>query len=405
MACGGGGDRVRRCKDGDFTRTALGIRAMTVYGSPARDVEMKERIAAGGGMAARGEASQRPKIAVFACWASAGVTPSGASSSDRPATSSRSSAPTEGGDSATRWRAMPTRPARRCMPCSRAERSTASSDAVKRGTNYLLSTQRADGSWYVRSRSPKFQPYFEGGFAYGPDQWISSMATGWATTALASGMKADTTAALAPALIATPTWASRIARRRRPRATGACARGRSSSAARMCGWSASASHRLRPAIFTSAAPARRCSIGSTRGGTAGCSCFASKTPTLSVRPTEMVEGILDGMRWLGLDWDEGPRIGGQYGPYFQSERLERYRATAEQLVAGGHAYYCYCTPDEIKAKREAAEKDDRRVALRSHLLRSDARMKLPRVNASIARARFGSRRRIGRCASTISCTA
>ena len=72
---------------------------------------------------------------------------------------------------------------------------------------------------------------------------------------------------------------------------------------------------------------------------------------------EMVEGILDGMRWLGLDWDEGPRIGGQYGPYFQSERLERYRATAEQLVAGGHAYYCYCTPDEIKAKREAAEKD------------------------------------------------
>jgi glutamyl-tRNA synthetase len=71
---------------------------------------------------------------------------------------------------------------------------------------------------------------------------------------------------------------------------------------------------------------------------------------------EMVEGILDGMRWLGLDWDEGPRIGGQYGPYFQSERLERYRAAAEQLVAGGHAYYCYCTPEDIKAKREAAEK-------------------------------------------------
>jgi glutamyl-tRNA synthetase len=70
---------------------------------------------------------------------------------------------------------------------------------------------------------------------------------------------------------------------------------------------------------------------------------------------EMVEGILDGLRWLGLDWDEGPRIGGQYGPYFQSERLERYRATAQQLVTGGHAYYCYCTPDEIKAKRAAAE--------------------------------------------------
>ena len=71
---------------------------------------------------------------------------------------------------------------------------------------------------------------------------------------------------------------------------------------------------------------------------------------------EMVEGILDGLRWLGLDWDEGPHIGGQYGPYFQSQRLGRYRARAEQLVAGGHAYYCYCTPEELKAKREAAER-------------------------------------------------
>ncbi len=71
---------------------------------------------------------------------------------------------------------------------------------------------------------------------------------------------------------------------------------------------------------------------------------------------EMVAGILDGMRWLGLDWDEGPEVGGAHGPYFQSERLGRYRAAAERLVASGHAYYCYCNPDEIKAKREAAER-------------------------------------------------
>src|SRR5262245_30912658 len=70
---------------------------------------------------------------------------------------------------------------------------------------------------------------------------------------------------------------------------------------------------------------------------------------------EMVEGILDGMRWLGLDWDEGPHIGGDFGPYFQSQRFDRHREMAERLVAEGHAYYCYCTPDEIKAKREAAE--------------------------------------------------
>lgn len=70
---------------------------------------------------------------------------------------------------------------------------------------------------------------------------------------------------------------------------------------------------------------------------------------------EMVEGILDGLRWLGLDWNEGPHIGGMHGPYFQSQRVDRYRAVAEQLVAGGHAYYCYCTPEDIKAKRDAAE--------------------------------------------------
>src|SRR5512135_1114759 len=53
---------------------------------------------------------------------------------------------------------------------------------------------------------------------------------------------------------------------------------------------------------------------------------------------DMVAGILDGMRWLGLDWDEGPEVGGPHGPYFQSERLDRYRSAAERLVASGHAY-------------------------------------------------------------------
>jgi glutamyl-tRNA synthetase len=57
---------------------------------------------------------------------------------------------------------------------------------------------------------------------------------------------------------------------------------------------------------------------------------------------DMVEGILQGMRWLGLDWDEGPEKGGDHGPYFQSQRLDRYRAMAEQLVRDGHGYYCYC---------------------------------------------------------------
>jgi glutamyl-tRNA synthetase len=53
---------------------------------------------------------------------------------------------------------------------------------------------------------------------------------------------------------------------------------------------------------------------------------------------EMVTGILDGLRWLGIDWDEGPEVGGPHAPYFQSERLERYRAAAKQLLDSGQAY-------------------------------------------------------------------
>src|SRR4051794_18198874 len=70
---------------------------------------------------------------------------------------------------------------------------------------------------------------------------------------------------------------------------------------------------------------------------------------------EMVGGILDGLRWLGLDWDEGPGIGGELGPYFQSQRLDRHRALAERLVASGDAYYCYCSNETLNAKRAAAE--------------------------------------------------
>jgi len=65
---------------------------------------------------------------------------------------------------------------------------------------------------------------------------------------------------------------------------------------------------------------------------------------------DMVMGILDGMRWIGLDWDEGPEVGGDHGPYFQSQRLARYRELGEQLVRDGHAYYCYCGSDSRGAE-------------------------------------------------------
>ena len=70
---------------------------------------------------------------------------------------------------------------------------------------------------------------------------------------------------------------------------------------------------------------------------------------------DMVTGILDGLRWLGLDWDEGPIVGGPHAPYFQSERLPRYRAAAARLLDEGRAYYCFCTADRLREEREKAE--------------------------------------------------
>ncbi len=70
-----------------------------------------------------------------------------------------------------------------------------------------------------------------------------------------------------------------------------------------------------------------------------------------------VENILTGLRWLGIDWDEGPEVGGPYGPYFQSERLDIYKEVAEKLVADGYAYYCHCSAErlaDMRAKQEAA---------------------------------------------------
>jgi glutamyl-tRNA synthetase len=62
--------------------------------------------------------------------------------------------------------------------------------------------------------------------------------------------------------------------------------------------------------------------------------------------------LLDGLRWLGLDWDEGPDKGGEFGPYRQSERKEIYQKYARQLVESGNAFYCFCTPERLKSVRE-----------------------------------------------------
>ncbi len=67
---------------------------------------------------------------------------------------------------------------------------------------------------------------------------------------------------------------------------------------------------------------------------------------------DALKDLLDGMRWLGLCWDEGPEVGGDYGPYYQSDRVELYQKYAEQLIDAGHAYRCYCSADRLAHLRE-----------------------------------------------------
>ena len=108
---------------------------------------------------------------------------------------------------------------------------------------------------------------------------------------------------------------------------------------------------------------------------------------------EALQPILDGFRWLGIDWDEGPDVGGDAGPYFQSQRTDQYQTAVEQLLASGHAYRDFSTPAEFAAEREAAEKskqpfvysrrwmaetDEQASAFAAEGRKSIVRLKMPR---------------------------
>ena len=67
---------------------------------------------------------------------------------------------------------------------------------------------------------------------------------------------------------------------------------------------------------------------------------------------ESLQDLYDTLDWLGIKWDEGPVVGGPYGPYIQSERFELYKEYAEKLVKDGKAYYCYCTPERLEKVRQ-----------------------------------------------------
>lgn len=72
---------------------------------------------------------------------------------------------------------------------------------------------------------------------------------------------------------------------------------------------------------------------------------------------EYIQNIFDSLKALGLSWDEGPDVGGEYGPYSQSERFDIYPVYAQKLIESGNAYECFCTPEELEAEKEEAQKN------------------------------------------------
>jgi len=114
---------------------------------------------------------------------------------------------------------------------------------------------------------------------------------------------------------------------------------------------------------------------------------------------DSVAKIVEDLRWLGLNWDEGPQVGGDYGPYFQSQRLDLYNKFLRQLLESGHAYYALETTEQLAAMRESAKREKRAVTyLRPSPLPTIAegeaaraagrpivvRMKMPSADISVA---------------------
>jgi hypothetical protein len=178
-------------EDGNFSRTALGIRALTAYPLPARQNEMTERVRRAVSWLTSAKAvtnEDRAFRLLGLSWS--GADPKALGAAARAIVAEQRA---DGGWGQRAELASDAYATGLAIFALRESGAVAASDpAIQKGARFLLSSQRADGTWYVRSRSPKFQPYFESGFPYGHDQWISSMATGWATAALAATLPPPT---------------------------------------------------------------------------------------------------------------------------------------------------------------------------------------------------------------------
>ncbi len=87
------------------------------------------------------------------------------------------------------------------------------------------------------------------------------------------------------------------------------------------------------------------------------------TDTKRNTPTA-AQQVMDDLRWLGIDWDEGPQIGGENGPYYQSQRLEIYKTYIDKLISEGKAYYCFDTSEQLAQARKKAEAEKQNFVYR-----------------------------------------
>ena len=113
---------------------------------------------------------------------------------------------------------------------------------------------------------------------------------------------------------------------------------------------------------------------------------------------ESERSVVEDLRWLGLEWDEGIDVGGDHGPYRQSERLHIYRAHAVELLAAGHAYHCFCSSEQLEADRAAAlaaGQPPQYVGRCRQIPRDEARARIEEGEAAVVRFRVPDNRDVG----------
>lgn len=171
-------------QDNDFSRTAMAIRALKTYGTPGRAAEMKERIE----RAKQWLLHATPVTTEDLDMRIAGVAAAGASASNLRKLAEpilKRQRPDGGFAQRDGFASDAYATGMTLWTLASAGVIPTTDDVYRKGVKFLLATQAADGSWHVTSRATKFQIYFESGFPYGHDQWISTMGTGWAASALA----------------------------------------------------------------------------------------------------------------------------------------------------------------------------------------------------------------------------